>query len=402
MDKQDSLLAERMSGLAGEGAMEIFAKASAMQAEGRDIIHLEIGEPDFPTPDHIVQAAVAALRDGKTRYTPAPGIPQLRKAIAESVSARIGSPVDAGQVVVTPGAKAVAFFAMLALLEPGDEVIYADPGFPVYASMVSFTGARAVPVRLVPQRQFGLDLQDFAAKVSPQTKLIVVNSPQNPTGGILDGEALQAVAAAACRSNAYVLSDEIYHWLQYDDSFVSIASLPGMQERTIILDGFSKTYAMTGWRLGYCVLPPDLVDAVTRLVINSNSCTCTFVQWAGLAALEGPQEACEAMALAFRRRRELIVKGLNSIDGVRCGRPRGAFYVFPDVSALGIRSRELAAFLLETAGVATIPGSAFGVNGEGFLRLTYANSEHNIQRALERISSALGQVRGAGEIRPRR
>jgi aspartate/methionine/tyrosine aminotransferase len=381
-----------MGRLRGEGAIEVFARASAMQAQGRDIIHLEIGEPDFATPAHIVEAGIAALRAGHTHYCPAPGIPPLREAIARHVAATRGMAVHPNQVVVTPGSKAIAFHTILALVNRGDEVIYPNPGFPVFETMIDFVGATPVPIPLLEERDFRFDVEALRQKVTARTKLIIINSPQNPTGGVLERSDLEEIAALAREGGIYVLSDEIYGRLQYDGDFISIASLPGMLERTIILDGFSKTYAMTGWRLGYGVMPEALAQHVIRLVINSNSCVPTFIQWAGVEALQGPQDEIETMVAAFRQRREVIVEGLNAIRSIRCARPRGAFYVFPNVEALGKSSADLAAYLLEEAGVATLPGTAFGTHGEGFIRLAYANSVENIAKGLERIAAALHQL----------
>ncbi len=385
-------VASRMAGLRGEGAIEVFAKASAMQAQGRDIVHLEIGEPDFGTPQNIVDAGIRALRAGNTHYCPAPGIPQLREAIADHISATRQISAHAEQVVVTPGSKAIAFHTILALLGPGDEAIYPNPGFPVFETMIEFAEATPVPVPLVEGQGFRLDIEKLKAAISPRTRLIIINSPQNPTGGVLGVEDLAQIAALAREHDIHVLSDEIYSGLQYEGEFRSIASLPGMQERTVILDGFSKTYAMTGWRLGYGVMSEELAQHVTRLVINSNSCTPTFIQWAGIEALKGPQDEVERMVAAFRQRRETIVQGLQSIPGICCTRPQGAFYVFPNVQASGRRSSDLAAYLLEEAGVATLPGTAFGQQGEGFLRLAYASSVENLETGLERIAAALQRL----------
>ncbi|MDI7274826.1 MAG: pyridoxal phosphate-dependent aminotransferase [Anaerolineae bacterium] len=385
-------VADRMTRLRGEGAIEVLARASSMQAQGRDIVHLEIGEPDFGTPQHIVEAGIRALRAGNTHYCQAPGIPQLREAIAAHVSATRGITVAPEQVVVTPGSKPIAFFTILAMLAEGDEAIYTNPGFPVFETTIEFAGATPVPIPLLEERGFGLDLDGLEKAISPRTRLLILNSPHNPTGSAADAADLERIAALARNRGIYVLSDEVYSRLQYDGEFCSIASFPGMQERTIILDGFSKTYAMTGWRLGYGVMPRELAEHVTRLVINSNSCTPAFIQLAGVEALQGPQDEVERMVAAFRERRDAIVAGLNAIDGIRCTRPRGAFYVFPNVRELGMSSSDLADYLLEEAGVATLPGTAFGAYGEGFIRLTYANSIENIRKALERISLALRRL----------
>lgn len=387
-------LARNMHRLVGEGALEAFARASAMQAQGHDIIHLEIGEPDFDTPAYIKDAGVAALARGQTHYTPAPGIPALRAAVAGYVSRTRGIPVEPQQVVVTPGSKLIAFFVMLALLEPGDEVIYQNPGFPVYEAMIDFTGATRVPLCLREERDFRLDPAELRSKISERTKLVVINSPQNPTGSVMTRADLAEVADAVRCRDICVFADEIYSRLQYGGEFASIASFPGMQEQTVILDGFSKTYAMTGWRLGYGVMPAELAEYVTRLMINSAGCTSGFIQRAGIAALEGPQDDVQRMASSYQQRRDLMVDGLNAIPGIRCRKPQGAFYVFPNIQATGLRSGELADYLLTKGGVATLPGTAFGECGEGYLRLCYATSESNIEAALERIVAALRALPG--------
>jgi len=384
-------LAKCMARLGTETAFKVLAKAKELEARGREIIHLEIGEPDFDTPSNITEAAVQALRGGHTHYTPAAGIPPLRQAIAEYVSRTRGIQVSPDRVVVTPGAKPIMFFTILALVEEGDEVIYPNPGFPIYESMICFVGATPVPLLLREENGFRFDPDEFRAKVSPRTRLIILNSPQNPTGGVLERSDLEVVAEVARARDIMVLSDEIYSRILYEGEHVSIASLPDMQERTIILDGFSKTYAMTGWRLGYGVMREDLAAEITNLQINSNSCTAAFTQMAGIEALKGPQDAVDAMVAEFRRRRDVIVEGLNNIPGFRCATPRGAFYAFPNVRGTGISSDELADYLLEEAGVAVLSGTAFGKYGDGYLRLSYANSVENIQKALERIRQALAR-----------
>ncbi|MBO9362574.1 MAG: pyridoxal phosphate-dependent aminotransferase [Thermoflexus sp.] len=385
-------LAERMSRLGTETAFEVLARAKAMEAQGRAIIHLEIGEPDFDTPAHIKAAAVRALEEGWTHYTPAAGIAALREAIADYIRRTRGIPVGPQHVVVVPGGKPIIFFAILALVEEGDEVIYPNPGFPIYESMIRFVGARPVPVRLRMENEFRVDVEELAHLITPRTRLLILNSPANPTGGVLDREDLEAIAALCLKHDLVVLSDEIYSRILYEGEHLSIASLPGMQERTIILDGFSKTYAMTGWRLGYGVMPEPLAEAVTRLMINSNSCTAAFTQIAGITALTGPQDDVEHMVAAFRERREVMVEGLNRLPGFRCMKPKGAFYAFPNIEGTGMSSRELARYLLEEAGVAVLSGTAFGEYGEGFLRLSFANSVENIQKALERIEKALQRL----------
>lgn len=385
-------VAERVKRLPGEGAIEVLARALALEAEGADIIHLEVGEPDFKTPANILEAGIRALEAGDTRYGPAPGIPELREAIAQDLSIRLGIEVKPEEVVVTPGGKAIAFFAFLALLEPGDEVIYTNPGFPIYETMTDFIGAKGVPLRLLEERGFRFEVDDFLSKVSPKTKLIVINSPHNPTGSVLTKSELEMVAEVAVERGLWVLSDEVYNRIIYEGEYLSIASLPGMQTRTIILNSFSKSYAMTGWRLGFGIMPPELASHITRLVINSNSCTPPFIQRAGIEALKGSQEAVTRMVAAFRERREVIVEGLNSIEGLRTVKPQGAFYVFPNIEGVGMGSREFAGYLLKEAGVALLPGTAFGDYGEGFIRISYANSLDNIRKALDRISKAVARL----------
>ena len=385
-------VAERVKRLPGEGAIEVLARALALEAEGADIIHLEVGEPDFKTPANILEAGIRALEAGDTRYGPAPGIPELREAIAQDLSVRLGIEVKPEEVVVTPGGKAIAFFAFLALLEPGDEVIYTNPGFPVYEAMTDFIGAKGVPLRLLEERGFRFEVDDFLSKVSPKTKLIVINSPHNPTGSVLTKSDLEMVAEVAVERGLWVLSDEVYNRIIYEGEYLSIASLPGMQRRTIILNSFSKSYAMTGWRLGFGIMPPELASHITRLVINSNSCTPPFIQRAGIEALKGPQETVTRMVASFRERREVIVEGLNSIEGLRTVKPQGAFYVFPNIEGVGMGSREFAGYLLKEAGVALLPGTAFGDYGEGFIRISYANSLDNIRKALDRISKAVARL----------
>jgi aspartate aminotransferase len=385
-------LAARMHRLGTETAFEVLARAKALEAQGRDIIHLEIGEPDFDTPRHIVDAAIQALRDGYTHYTPSAGLPALREAIAEYVSRTRHIPVHPSQVVVTPGGKPIMFFAILALCEEGDEVIYPNPGFPIYESMINFVGATPVPLRLRMDREFSFSADELADLITPRTKLIILNSPANPTGGVLSQADLAAIAALVQDRDLMILSDEIYSRILYDGEFASIASFPGMAERTIILDGFSKTYAMTGWRLGYGVMPTDLATHITKLMTNSNSCTNAATQMAGIQALRGPQDDVDRMVAAFRERREVIVDGLNAIPGFRCLKPRGAFYAFPNIEGTGLRSKALEELLLEKAGVATLSGTSFGAYGEGFLRLSYANSVENIRRALERIHDVVVKI----------
>jgi len=384
--------AERVVRLAPEGAYHMLARAQALEAAGHDIIHLEIGQPDAPTFENVAQAGIQAIRDGHTRYTPSAGIPALRAAIAADAGRRRGIDVRPSQVVVGPGAKPALFFPTLALVRPGDEVMYPDPGFPTYAAMIEVAGGVPVPVPLREEEDFSLDLDAFDRLVSDRTRLIVINSPSNPTGGVMSRSALEHVAEVAQRRDIWVLSDEIYARLVYDKPAPSIAALPGMAGRTIICDGFSKTYAMTGWRLGFGIMPEPLAERVDLLLTHSVGCTASFTQIAGLEAIGGPQDHVEAVAAEYRRRRDALVAGLNALPGVRCRTPQGAFYAFPNVSALGRTSDWLADYLLDEAGVAVLPGASFGRNGEGYLRLCFANSMANIEAALERISQALAKL----------
>jgi aspartate aminotransferase len=393
-------LARRMERLGTETAFSVLAKAKALEAQGREIIHLEIGEPDFDTPSHIVEAGCRALREGHTHYTPTAGIPELRAAIAEEVARSRGIAVDPAQVVVTPGGKPIMFFAILALVEAGDEVLLPNPAFPIYESMVNFVGGTPVFVPLRQENEFRFDLDEFRAGLSERTRLVILNSPANPTGGVLTPEDIAGIAEILReRPDVFVLSDEIYCRLLYAGSFASIASEEGLgpDGRTIILDGFSKTYAMTGWRLGYGVMPEPLAEEVTKLQVNSNSCTNAATQYAGLEALAGPQESVQIMLSEFRARRDLIVSGLNELPGVECIAPQGAFYAFPRIAATGHTAGALADLLLEEAGVACLAGTAFGRYGEGHLRLSYANSRENISRALGRMGEVLAraEVRGS-------
>jgi aspartate/methionine/tyrosine aminotransferase len=382
--------AERVTHLAPEGAYQMLARAQALEAKGREIIHLEIGQPDEPTFDNIVQAGIKAIQDGHTRYNPPAGVPALRQAIAEDAGQRRGIDVRPSQVVIGPGAKPALFFPTLALVHPGDEVIYPDPGFPTYAAMIGVAGGVPVPVPLSEEDDFSFNLAIFDELISDRTRLIVLNSPSNPTGGVLPISALEHIADAALRHDAWVISDEIYARLVYDGPIApSIASLPGMAERTVICDGFSKTYAMTGWRLGYGIMPEALAERVELLLTHSIGCTATFTQYAGLEALSGPQDQAEAVVAEYKERRDVLIAGLNAIPNVRCRVPQGAFYAFPNVSAFGKTSKDVASFLLEEAGVATLPGSDFGRYGEGYLRLSYADSIANIKRALEQMREAL-------------
>ena len=388
-----------MSRLGTETAFEVLAKARALEAKGRDIVHLEIGEPDFDTPPAIVAAGVAALERGETHYTQSAGVIELREAVARYLKERRGVRADAGQVIVTPGAKPIMFYALLALLDEGDEAIYPDPGFPIYSSMIEFAGARGVPLALREENAFQPDLDELRRLVNPRTKVLVLNSPNNPTGGVLSRDAIRDIAAIARERDLWVLTDEIYGELVYEGEHHSIAVEEGMAERTILLDGFSKTFAMTGWRLGYGVFPRGLVEPVTKLVTNSVSCTATFVQRAGTVALTSRPPEVDQMIAEFRRRRDAVVRGLNAVAGITCRAPQGAFYVFPNVRGLGLgSSAEVADRLLNEAGVATLAGTCFGAAGEGYLRLSYANSLANLEKAVARIadwSSRLAPLRSA-------
>jgi len=383
------VFAERIAHLRPEGAYAVLAKAQALEAQGREIIHLEIGQPDFDTYSHIALAGIRAIATGKTRYNPPAGVPELRRALADAAGRWRGMQFSPEQVVVAPGTKPLLYFPMLALLEPGDEVIYPDPGFPSYAAIIKLAGAVPAPLPLTEAHDFDMDLEAFDAALGPRTRLILLNSPGNPTGGIHAPQTLEHIAQAARQRDLWVLSDEIYFRLVYDGEAPSIAALPGMAERTIIADGFSKTYAMTGWRLGFGVMPVALADKVGLLLTHAMGCTATFTQYAGIEAVLGPQDDVEAVREEFRRRRDAIVAGLNAIPGVRCPTPRGAFYAFPNVASFGKTSAELAEYLLNAAGVAVLPGTSFGRHGEGYLRLSYANSLENIHKALARMADAL-------------
>jgi aspartate/methionine/tyrosine aminotransferase len=382
-------LAERMGRLGTESAFEVLARARALEAEGRKIVHLEIGEPDFDTPAHVIEAAERALRDGATHYCPAPGIPELREAAAAFFARTRGVEIPADRIVTTPGAKPVMFYSILALCGPGDEVVYPDPGFPMYESIAAFAGATPVPVPLREANGFRVDPDELASLVTDRTRLVILNTPHNPCGSALRRQDVERLAAVLADRDLYVFSDEMYWAIRYGGEHVSIASIDGMADRTILLDGCSKTFAMTGWRLGFAALPEPLVEPVTRLIINSVSCTAPFTQHAAVAALTGPWEPVEQMVREFRTRRDVIVEGLNRIDGLSCLEPAGAFYVFPNASAVGGSMKDLVAYLLEEAGVAGLWGSAFGPGGEGYLRFSYANSVENIRAALEAIEAAL-------------
>jgi aspartate aminotransferase len=379
-------LANRMARLGTETAFEVLVKARALEAKGRDIVHLEIGEPDFDTPANIIDAGVDALHKGFTHYGPSAGLPPLREAVAQYVSETRHVKTTPEEVVVVPGGKPIIFFTLLALVEEGDEVIYPNPGFPIYESMIHFLGAKAVPVKLREELDFRLDVKELAAAITDRTKLIILNSPQNPTGGVMEKADVEGVARAIGDRDIMVLTDEIYSRLIFEGAHHSIMSVDGMKERSILLDGFSKTYAMTGWRMGYGVMRADLATHIARLMTNSNSCTASFTQVAGIEALRGPQESVNEMCAEFKRRRDVMVAGLNNIKGFSCKKPKGAFYVFPNIKQTGWASKKLADALLDDAGVAALSGTAFGDFGEGYLRFSVANSIENIEKALERVS----------------
>src|SRR5579864_5945986 len=382
-------LAERMSRIGVETAFEVLVRARGLEAQGRSIIHLEIGEPDFETPRHIVEAGKNALDGGWTHYGPTQGLPELREAIASYICRTRGIKVGPEHVCVVPGGKPIIFFPMMALLEPGDEVIYPNPGFPIYESMINFLGAKPVPIPLIEARGFSFDLNRLRDSLSPKTKLLILNSPHNPTGGVIPAADIHAIAEMVRDRDLIVLADEIYSRIYFDQAPLSIASLPGMLEKTIILDGFSKTYAMTGWRMGYGIMPAWLVEAVNKLMVNSNSCTATFTQRAGLAAIDGPQEPVDRMVAEFRRRRDAFCAGLNQIPGFRCALPGGAFYAFANITGTGMGSKPLADHLLYEGGVSCLSGGAFGEFGEGYIRFSYANSYENLMEAVARIKTAV-------------
>jgi aspartate aminotransferase len=393
--------AERMSRLGTETAFEVLARAKELESQGRRIVHMEIGEPDFKTPDHIVAAAVKALEDGLHHYTPSAGIPALREAIAEHVSRTRKITVTPDQVVVTPGAKPIIFFSLLALIQKDDEVIFPDPGFPIYESMIRFAGGTPVPAPLREELDFRMDVDEVIKLATPQTRMIILNSPNNPTGSVLDRGDLEKLSAAFRGKDVFFFSDEIYRQIAYDCDALSIASLRGMQTQTIILDGFSKAYAMTGWRLGYGVLPSlDLASQITKLMVNSNSCTPAFTQLAGVAALTGDHTSVRQMVSTFRVRRDRVVNLLNEIPGVSCRLPRGAFYVFPNVKSFSRKSSELAALLLNEAGVAVLSGSAFGRYGEGYLRLSYATSMELLEEGIGKMAEMLGRLEIGAALGP--
>jgi len=383
--RHDLQLAKRMTRLGTETAFEVLVKAKALEAQGRDIIHLEIGEPDFDTPANIIEAGCDALHRSFTHYGPSAGLMELREVIAQYVSETRRVNVTPDEVVVVPGGKPIIFFSVLALAEEGDEIIYPNPGFPIYESMINYVGAKAVPIRLREELDFRLDVDELASLINDRTKLIILNSPQNPTGGVLTKDDIAAIARAIGDRNIMVLSDEIYSRLIFEGEHHSIMSVDGMKERTILLDGFSKTYAMTGWRMGYGVMRADLAAHLSRLMTNSNSCTASFTQIAGIEALRGPQDVVDTMRAEFQKRRDVMVAGLNKIKGFSCRLPKGAFYVFPNITKTGWPSKKLADALLDDAGVAALSGTAFGDFGEGYLRFSVANSIENIKKALDRV-----------------
>ncbi len=384
-------LASRMSRLGTETAFEVLVRARALEKQGKNIIHLEIGEPDFDTPANVIEAGVDALHKGWTHYGPSAGLPDLRQTIADYVSRTRNVPVASEEVVVVPGGKPIIFHTILALIDEGDEVIYPNPGFPIYESMINYVGGRAVPIPLREERDFSFDVNEFASLITDRTKLIILNSPQNPTGGVLTKKDVLAIAGAIGDRNILVLSDEIYSRLIYEGEHFSIMSVPGFKERTILLDGFSKTYAMTGWRMGYGVMRPDLATHIARLNTNSISCTASFTQMAGIEALRGDQSSVDKMSAEFQRRRDVFVAGLNKIKGFSCRVPKGAFYTFPNITKTGWPSKKLADALLEQAGVAALSGTAFGAFGEGYLRFSVANSLENLNQALTRIEDWVGK-----------
>ena len=388
-------LSPKIGRLGTESAFKVLSKAQALEAKGVDVVHLEIGEPDFDTPKNICDAAAKAMSLGCTHYCNSQGIIELRTEIAGELERTRGIKVDPERVVVTPGAKPIMFYSILALLEEGDEAIYPNPSFPIYESMINFTGAKPVPVPLQEELDFRFDIDELESKITPRTKLIIINSPHNPTGGVLERDDIRSIASLAQEHDIIVLSDEVYDHIIYEGEPYSVLSVPGMLNRTILLNGFSKTYAMTGWRLGYAIMPPELVDPVVRLIVNSVSCTAAFIQHAGIEALTGPQDSIPRMVNEFKKRRDLIVEGLNEIPGISCLRPKGAFYVFPNIKKIGIGSAQLADYLLNEAGVATLAGTDFGNYGEGYLRLSYATSRENIKKALDRIDKAVANLAAA-------
>lgn len=393
MDMQQ-MFAGRMSRLGTESAFEVLKKANELEAQGKEVVHLEIGQPDFATPDNVIEAAYRAMKNGCTGYTTTQGIPELRQAIAEYYAAEQNVLASADEVVVVPGGKPIMFFTMLALVEPGDEVLYPDPGFPIYESCIRFAGGIPVPMPILQENGFKVDVEQMKRQVSEKTKLIILNSPGNPTGGVLDKEDVEAIAQVVRTTNAMVMSDEIYDRLIFTDQKpFSIASIPDMKERTIILNGFSKTYAMTGWRLGYGIMNREMAEKVTLLMVNSNSCAANFTQVAAVEAIRGPQDSVEKMRLAYQERLEYLTGALNTIEGMECLMPGGSFYAFPSIEKLGVDDKEFADRLLTEGGVAALAGSAFGIYGKGHIRLSAANSMENLQRAVELLRAFVEKIR---------
>jgi len=392
------LLSEKLTRLGTETAFEVLARADALSREGKDVINLGIGQPDFKTPEHVVDAAIKAMRDGHHGYTPAPGILELREAVAADIYARRNATVNPDNVLIVPGGKPTMFFAILMFGEPGREIMYPNPGFPIYESMINFTGAKAVPIPLLEDKDFSFDADDVLSKITPNTSLIILNSPANPTGGAVPAEQIdKLVEGLAEHPHVTIMSDEIYSRLCYDDAaHVTLLGRPEIEDRLIMLDGWSKTYAMTGWRLGYSVWPESLIEKATRLCVNSHSCVNAPTQFAGIAALQGPQDCVDEMLVAFNERRNVIVDGLNALPGVSCRKPGGAFYAFPNIKNTGMDARTLQNRLLEEVGIATVAGTSFGAYGEGYIRFSYANSTENIKRALERMSHFLSDDASAG------
>ncbi len=384
--------AERMDSLGTETAFEVLAAARMLEAQGRSIVHLEIGEPDFETPVHITEAAIRALHDGYTHYTPAAGLPEARFAVADYVSRTRAIKVAPEQAILVPGSKNILLFAAMALVNPGDEVIFPDPGYPIYESVARFVGAVPRPIRLREKHDFRIDLDEFRALLTPRTRLVILNSPHNPCGSILERADVEAIAEAVLKTDAWVLTDEIYSRIQYEGTHYSILSVPGMQERTILMDGLSKAYAMTGWRLGFGVMPAELVEKMSKLMINSSSCAAAFTQMATIAALHGPQNSVTEMVAEFRARRDLMVRELNQTHGVSCRMPKGAFYAFANINALHEEAKPLSTRLLHEGGVACLPGTAFGEGGRGYLRFSYANSQEKIREGMHRLREVVSRV----------
>lgn len=385
-------LADRLANLGTETAFVVFSKAKELEAQGKEMIHLEIGEPDYDTPQNIVESAINALRNNWTHYNPSAGLPELRQVVAEEINRTRGIKIGPENVVITPGGKPIIMFSLLALVNAGEEVIYPNPGYPIYESAINFIGAKAVPVKMREENQFRLDVDELVSLITSKTRMIIINSPQNPTGSVLTKEDLRAIADIALKNDIYILADEIYSQIMYEGVHESISSFPGMTERTIILEGFSKTYAMTGWRIGYGVMPKDLAIQVAKLETNFNSCTTTFVQVAGIEALKGDQSAVGRMVSKFKERRDIFCDGLNRIDGFKCHKPAGAFYLFPNISQLGIKSAEMEQRLMQEAGIAALAGTSFGAFGEGFIRFSYASSTENIRKALDKLTKFAGKL----------